>query len=127
MSIPALTLAVAALATAGASAAAVGLAAPQTPGIRSGGPALTSSWSGHGIKVSNAGTPAALLFVSGSGDPRAHVRLRDARTGRIVYDGPLSGLADLPAGRIGGHGSRRFQLRTDRPGRFTLRWTAAAA
>jgi hypothetical protein len=127
MSIPALTLTVAAVATGGAPAAAVSLAAPQTPGMHGGGTALTSSWSGRGIEVSNAGTRAALLFVSGSGDPRAHVRLRDARTGRIVYDGPLPGLADLPAGRIGGHGSRRFQLRADQPGRFTLRWTATTA
>jgi hypothetical protein len=92
-----------------------------------GKPALTSSWSERGIDVSNPGTRAALLFVSGSGNSRAHVRLRDARTGRMVYDGPLAGLADLPAGRIGGHGARRFQLRADRPGRFTLRWTATTA
>ena len=127
MSIPALTLMVAALAAAGAPAAAVGLAAPQTPCMDDGGPAPTSSWSARGIEVSNPGTRAGLLFVSGSGDARAQVRLRDARTGRIVYEGRLAGLADLSAGRIGGSDSRRFQLRADRPGRFTLRWTAATA
>jgi hypothetical protein len=127
MSIPALTLTVAALAAGGAPAAAFGLAGPQTPGMHHGRPMLTSSWSGRGIHVSNAGTRAALLFVSGSGNPRAHVRLGDASTGRIVYSGPLPGLADVPAGRIGGAESRRFQLSADRPGRFSLRWTAAAA
>jgi hypothetical protein len=126
MSIPALTLTVAALAG-GAPAAAVGLAAPQTLRVDHGRPALTSSWSARGIEVTNPGTRAALLFVSGLGDTRAQVRLRDARTGRIVYEGRLAGLADLSAGRIGGAESRRFELRANRPGRFTLRWTAAAA
>ena len=127
MSIPALTLTVAALAAGGAPAAAVCLAAPQMPRMDHGRPALTSSWSARGIEVSNPGTRAALLFVSGSGDARAQIRLRDARTGRIVYEGRLAGLADLPAGRIAGSDSRLFQLRADRAGRFTLRWTAAAA
>ena len=77
--------------------------------------------------MSNPGTRAALLFVSGLGDARAQVRLRDARTGQIVYEGRLAGLTDLPAGPIGGAESRRFELRANRPGRFTLRWTAAAA
>ena|SRR5438034_3033034 len=127
MSIPPLTLTVAALAASSAPAAAVGLAAPQTLRMDHGRPALTSSWSARGIELSNPGTRAALLFVSGSVDARAQVRLRDAGTGRIVYEGRLAGLADLPAGRIGGSDSRRFQLRADRPGRFTLRWTAATA
>jgi len=125
MSIPALTLTVAALAG-GAPAAAVGLAAPQALRVDHGRPALTSSWSARGIEVSNPGTRAVLVFVSGL-DARAQVRLRDARTGRIVYEGRLAGLADLSAGRIGGAESRRFELRADRPGRFTLRWTAAGA
>ena len=68
MSIPALTLTVAALAAGGAPAAAVGLAAPQALRVDHGRPALTSSWSARGIEVSNPGTRAALLFVSGSGD-----------------------------------------------------------
>jgi len=127
MSIPALTLTVAALATGAAPAAAVGLAAPKTPRAHHGRPALTTSWSGRGIDVSNRGTRAALLFVSASGNSRAHVRLRDAGTGRIVYSGPLPGLADVPAGRIEGAGSRRFELSADRPGRFTLHWTGSAA
>ena len=80
MSIPALTLTVAALAAGGAPAAAVGLAAPQTPRMDHGRQGLTSSWSALGIEVSNRGTRAALLFVSGSGDARAQVRLRDAST-----------------------------------------------
>ena len=125
MSIPALTLTVAALAG-GAPAAAVGLAAPQALRVDHGRPALTSSWSARGIEVSNPGTRAVLVFVSGL-DARAQVRLRDARTGRIVYEGRLAGLADLSAGRIGGAESRRFELRADRPGRFMLRWTAAGA
>jgi hypothetical protein len=127
VSIPALTLTVAVLSAGGAPAAAVGLAAPQMPRMHHGRPTLKSSWSGHGVDVSNAGTRAALLFVSGSGNRRAYVRLRDARTGQIVYSGPLVGLADVPVGRIGCAESRRFQLRTDRPGRFSLRWTAGAA
>jgi len=127
MSIPPLTLTVAALAASSAPAAAVGLAAPQTLRMDHGRPALTSSWSARGIELSNPGTRAALLLVSGSVDARAQVRLRDAGTGRIVYEGRLAGLADLPVGRIDGSDSRRFQLRADRPGRFTLRWTAATA
>jgi hypothetical protein len=127
VSIPALRLTVAVLAVGGAPAAAVGLAAPHTLRMHHGRPTLTSSWSRRGIDVSNAGTRVAQLFVSGSGNPRAHVRLRDARSGQIVYSGPLVGLADVPVGRIGCAESRRFQLRADRPGRFSLRWTAGAA
>src|SRR2546423_15217495 len=125
MSIPALTLMVAALAAGGGPAATVDLAAPQTPRMDHGRQGLTSSWSALGIEVSNRGPRAALLFVSGSGDARAQVRLRDPRTGRIVHEGRLAGLADLPAGRIGGSDSRRLPLPADRPGPVTPRWAAA--
>jgi hypothetical protein len=125
MSIRAISFSVAVLATCGATTAA-GLAAPPSAQVQRGRPALVSSWRGHAIDVSNVGTQAALLVVSGSGGASVRVTLRDARTGRTVYSGPLAGLTDVSAGRIARSASRRFQLRASRSGRLTLRWVAAA-
>lgn len=124
MSIRAISLSVAVLAACGATTAA-GLAAPQPTHVQRERPVLVSSWHGRAISVSNTGSQTALLFVSGSGDTRVRVALRDARTGRTVYSGPLAGLTNVPAGRIAGAASRRFELSASLPGRLTLQWVAA--
>ena len=113
----------AALAACAGIATTAGLAASQPAGATER-PVLTSVWRGNALAVSNRGAHATLVFVTGTGSAGIRVTIRNARSGRTVYRGPLSGLRDRAAGGLAAGATRHFSVRTAGHGRLTLRWTA---